>query len=538
VSARGWTIAGACALVAVSLLLHYDALGGWWLTDDPQVLLHAVVEGPLAVLFSPPAYRYLSSSSFTPLVTISFDLDLALAGMNPTFFYGHQIAALTLGAVLLFLLLSRAGDERSRLRPLAAAWLGSAAFVAAPASVHVARGLMTRHYVEGLCLALGALLVWDTKWRWRALFAAALYLGAMLAKEVYAPLPLLMLWHARARDRAWRSVAREFVPLTAAAAIYISWRFAMLGSFGGYGGSDAGSFARTLSALAGSMLGPMPLWTYATAGVCVGLLLASGITASVRRGPAFIATATAYAFLPLAGAGGESDLRYGFVITAVLLAGASLGAMASRFLVIPLGVLALLAVVGGWRYESVLDGNTRTIVAEGRYIWSQPATAPALFGSAPPWYFGGLADLRAHRGAGPAPRFVLSNDAFILGGVDPHNAIRVSWGSDQVRPLTADEIAEIESERMRFDGDLPLSVELIMRNHVLSWAVGPAPGEFALLNIPYYARFPMPGSGQRRLPEWQEDRTIRIRRSLPDGRWTASPELPLPQATGTVNWKR
>jgi hypothetical protein len=539
VSARGWTIAGVCALVAVSLLLHHDALGGWWLTDDPQVLLHAALEGPLAVLFSPSAYRYLSSSSFTPLVTISFDLDLALAGLRPSFFYGHQIGALTVAAVLLFLLLARVdasgGDRRLSLPP---AWLAAAAFAAAPASVHIARGLMTRHYVEGLCFALGALLVWDTKWRWRSIVAAALYLLAMLAKEVYAPLPLLMLWQARARGGTWRSIVREFIPLSAAASVYIVWRVLMLGSFGGYGGGTAGGFARTISSVAGAMLGPMPWWAYALAGVCAGLLIARGATASMRKGIGFIAAAGIFTLLPLAGAGGESELRYGFVLTVVLLAGASLAASTSRFSAIPLGILSLLAVVGGWRYEQKLDGQTRSIVTEGKYVFSQPAGAPALFGSAPPWYFTGLSELRRLRIGDAGPRFILSHDGFILGGVDTADSVRVTWGTDALRPLTADEIAEIESERMRFDGGLPLSVGVAMRNHEMSWTVGPVPGDFALVTIPHYARFPMPSTGRRRLPESREQQMFRIRRALPDGRWTASPELPLPQGTGTVNWKR
>ena len=65
-------------LAAVALLAGAGALRGWWRDDDPQVLLQAWLSSPFAVLFSPNVWKTLSSSNFTPLVTISFDADLAL----------------------------------------------------------------------------------------------------------------------------------------------------------------------------------------------------------------------------------------------------------------------------------------------------------------------------------------------------------------------------------------------------------------------------------------------------------------------------
>ncbi|MGH9457266.1 MAG: hypothetical protein ACRD2J_06445, partial [Thermoanaerobaculia bacterium] len=70
---------------------NLEALDGWWGTDDPQILLHATRNTPLETLFSSAAWQTLSTSSFTPLVTLSFEIDRVLFGLRPLFYYQHQL---------------------------------------------------------------------------------------------------------------------------------------------------------------------------------------------------------------------------------------------------------------------------------------------------------------------------------------------------------------------------------------------------------------------------------------------------------------
>ncbi|MGA7614870.1 MAG: hypothetical protein WBX15_06785, partial [Thermoanaerobaculia bacterium] len=140
-------------LMAIAFAIHAPALDGWWRNDDPQVLVQAARYTPEQILFSPHAWRTLSASNFTPLVTLSFQGDLHLAGLHPTAFYLHQIAALGVAAFLLFLLVARFTN-----------WLygtyAALIFLLTPITAVAARSLMLRHYVEGLALAVAATLCW------------------------------------------------------------------------------------------------------------------------------------------------------------------------------------------------------------------------------------------------------------------------------------------------------------------------------------------------------------------------------------------
>ena len=221
-------VAPALLLFGLAILVHLDALHGWWLSDDPQVLVQAMRYSPAAILFDPPSWRYLSSSSFTPLVTLSFALDLVLAGLRPAFFYAHQLVMIGIATVLLFLLLAKGGR-------VLIAFLGAATFIVLPATFNAAGSLMIRHYLEGLVLSLLALLFWipsgeERRSLRRTIVPALLYLAAMLAKEFYAPLPLLMIWIDYVKGVTPRRTAVRILPTAVSAVVYIVWRTIMLGS--------------------------------------------------------------------------------------------------------------------------------------------------------------------------------------------------------------------------------------------------------------------------------------------------------------------
>ncbi|HEU5163241.1 MAG TPA: hypothetical protein VFV54_08875, partial [Thermoanaerobaculia bacterium] len=179
------TLLASLLLLSLIAVLHYDALAEWWKTDDPQIVLHAFRNSPAETLFSPADWQTLSVG-FTPLVTLSFDLDLALAGIQPHFFYAHQLFAIAVATLLLFVL----------LEPICGRWIAlltAAAVAAGPAMTLAAESLMIRHYVEGLALAVAALIVWRVRVpdenRNGAgvkydVVAAGLYLLATLAKEI------------------------------------------------------------------------------------------------------------------------------------------------------------------------------------------------------------------------------------------------------------------------------------------------------------------------------------------------------------------
>ncbi len=535
-------IAGSLALVLLMFLIHGSALDGWWLSDDPQVLVHAMTETPASVLFSPHAWRYLSSSSFTPLVTISFDFDLWLGGLNPRFFYTHQLLMLALGAVLLFVLLSRVG------RPLPA-WLGAAAFLVAPATILAARGLMVRHYVEGLVLALIALLFWQRanvaeSPRGRGLLgalAALSYLLAMLAKEFFAPLPLLMIWQARASGGSWRSTAVHLVPSALSAAIYIAWRTWMLGSGGGYGGElSAVSMAAVPLAAWGAVVRPPSIWFSIAVAAVLVVSVVLAFRAKPRASGGFLLASGIFVFLPLVMLAANFEPRYGFVATVVVVAATALAASTTadwRWAALPLS-LGLLLFASGQQERRATALSSHAIVAEGQYIWSQQGSASPILASSPGWYLGGLDTIRKLGGRPAAPAFFLSTDAIVLSNIPPDRFVRSVWGTSEIRPLDDATREAIANDRRAFDPDAPLTVQLERKKNDISWQLGPREGDFVFITVPYYGRFPIPPEGWRRISEAREQQYFRIRREMDGGRWTVSPIFPLPPSDGVVRWAR
>ncbi|HJT18304.1 MAG TPA: hypothetical protein VJ853_12980, partial [Thermoanaerobaculia bacterium] len=181
-------------------VIHATALSGFWLYDDPVLLVESIRQPAQAILIDPAEYMHLSATTFTPLLLLSYKFDLLLHGFDTRVFYAHQIAALLIAAVLMFFLLRR----------YVSMWYaaaGAAVFLTTWPAVYAARTLMIRHYVEGLVFALAALLAWRRSKSLAALF----YLLAMLSKEVYAPIPLFFICESRFDNRSWRTIARELI---------------------------------------------------------------------------------------------------------------------------------------------------------------------------------------------------------------------------------------------------------------------------------------------------------------------------------------
>lgn len=524
-------------LLSFVFLMHLPALGGWWTSDDPQVLLQAVRTTPFEVLFDADSWRVLSTSSFTPLVTLSFEADLALFGLEPLFFYQHQILAICLIALLSFLLL-----ERLCGRILAA--LVAAAAAVSPAMAIGATTLMVRHYLEGLALALAALLairLLDPALRrvGRAYVPALLYLFAMLAKEVFAPLPLLFIADLRSRGATWRAVAMRLIPSALAAAIYVAWRSAMLGSGGGYGSvvdlRDLVSLPARLGAIVAPHLAPWVFWTLVVAALVAAIV---GARRAPRLATLWLAATAVALFIPLVPVAGELQARYAIVpaFAAVLLIGAALAFLPRRVAIAIGAALLAASSISGRLAHRELERSTRAMVAEGRYVWSAPSSAPPLLAGSPAWYLEGLRDLRAHRQEGDAPLYFLSRYALEVGVVEPEEVVTSEGGSSELRRLEPGEILSIVRSRELRDQTLPLRLRLVHRGSVVSWEVGPTPGHFIWMSWPELDEYVIPPAGSRRVPKAVGVDRFLVRREEPGGRWTVSPPLVLPADGGGVTW--
>jgi len=218
---RLWDAMACLALIAAVTLLYRKVLRLWWTYDDAFHLHLVRSYSTAAILFERDFWQKLPNKVFTPLLFLSVKADWMLSGADARRFYLHHLFSFALLAVVIYL--------------VARLWLGpvSALFVAilailGPPMCEIAEQLFHRHYLEGLIFAtlsvgLFVKAVRDGK---SGLWSAIAYFVAMIAKEVYVPL-IVILFAIPERDL--RTRARRIVPHCIALMVYVIWRVAMIG---------------------------------------------------------------------------------------------------------------------------------------------------------------------------------------------------------------------------------------------------------------------------------------------------------------------
>jgi hypothetical protein len=551
---RAARAAAVAFLLAVTALESASALRGWWLDDDPQLLLEAIRQPWWRALFDPGEYVHLAAHTFTPLLVLSFKLDYRLAGMQPSFFYLHQAIAMAAAVVLLFLVLERLGDR-------IAATAGAALLAVSWQSIYAVRTLMIRHYVEGLVAALAAVLVWmvwagevgsdgaPRSGRWE-LAGALLYLLALLSKEVYAPIPLVLLALGWRKAEAPARIGRRLLGPAAALALFLAWRWWMIGLFGVY------QAAPSRDAL---IRFPLVLWDHVIGGaagpvrvvwsVCALALLVVFAVRSRGRAVTLACAVGAAAVFPVLPLAANPEWRYGFAAAVLLIAFLAIAAAGSRPGVAVLLILAAVVAVTSVAQRRAYEASRRASAAEGKFVWAAPPAPFVLAATTPGWYLEGVADLRSIAGRGSAPRFVFSKYALLIGGIDPERLVVVTADGRRIMPLrdappgtpAASQFGsqpQRDLERARYRALEPLSVRFAMRGHDATWSLGPTPGNFVFLSDPEWTAIPLHPTGFQRVPAPRGEQWFRIVRVTPDGVWTSSPRFRVPAPGGQVVWSR
>jgi hypothetical protein len=562
-------LAAAAALLMLVALRWHDIAGHFWRADDPALLLHALQSPGLAAFVDPADWRRLSPNNLTPWVTLSFKLDLALAGLRPAVFYVHQLVSAALVALAAYAL------GRQALPPAWAAALVLLGLAGAPTDA-VTELLMTRHYVEGLLFALLSLLCFvrarrpggrparrgaRLAWAWAG---AALYALACSAKEIYVPLVLVVAClpaprHAahdgprrappdETRDETtWGDAPDEtpprwllLLPWLLVALAYVAWRRVMLGdAVGGYGGAQPllsfGSVAAMAQAAA-----RFPADLFGPAWWLVLLLALPAAALALRGRPAwlgFAALAAACVLLPLwplaVGPGFHGPDRYLYLLWWAAAAGlvAALRGAVVRLPLAPrwrdavgLGLVGLLVLAAALQSAAVArprEEAMRAFDAVGRFIARHDARdafiAPdaVLAGY---WYVTSLCEIRQRAGAS-CPQ------ALIPGWPLDERVTRLSV-YDPASGTMADASTRLAQERRRaaaLDRTRPLSVALSLDGGVVRWQFGPhRDGQYFVVS-PLLGRYPLPPQGELRTT--QGELPFQVQFDARDGWRTASPVL-------------
>ncbi len=312
----------AIGLAVITLVAYHDILRLWWMYDDAYHL-NVIAVTPVSHFATSSAFwRAFVAPVFTPLLLLSLAGDVAIVNHNPYGFYLHQLLAAAVVAPLLYVFL--------RLwLPWSAAFLVALTAVAGAPMMQIVTLLMLRHYVEGLLLAVLAAIAHVVGVRKNSdsltACSAALALGAMLAKEVYVPLPFLLAFVPNGRS------LRRLGPHALALTVYSVWRIALLGpALRGYGWTVRPSgWARVMATLPFRCLRTLAMGCASGQFLMLFLLVAVALVAiKLRLSRMLIIVAALAAVGPVLPVSIELEPRYALGIWLALVMTAAFAAIA------------------------------------------------------------------------------------------------------------------------------------------------------------------------------------------------------------------
>lgn len=546
-------LVAAVALAALTLILHGSALQGFWRFDDPVVLLY-ILEHPdvTGYFLSSEQWQALGVPFFTPWLVLDYWLDFALFGLKPAMFFSHHLLVIWLAALLTFILLYRRAG---------AFWSGMAAALflsGAPVAI-VSQQIMTRHYATGLVFAILSILFWlrarEGTTRIAPALSAGFYLLAMLNKEIFAPLPLVLFF---LQGGTLKSRIVAMYPLALSAALFVLWRSAMLGKVvGGYAGLDA---ARDLHA--SLMILPQAFFGSGVAALAAGaaLLPVAGWALYVSRHHApLILAALATLLLPFLAIRASLhpvDLRFAFlpwwggcVLLTLGLARIwysprcknTLAAFTNKArLLIVLAMLIVVATAIDKRQESAaaITAIADAYDVQGRFMWSQGETESYVpygdlsgFGS----FSYGVTALKSRHLGENAPVAVPFAEAV----VKLRAPLPVHVYDPDCRCMKAALRADAFATKPDgWQASLPMRIRMDRRQGGLDWQILAPPGGTCFLvfrTINSSLQVPCSGGISFDTPPWLKGKfTLLVR--APENRWNASPLLTFPEKGTILAW--
>lgn len=515
-----WERVAVVVVAVATLWVHWSALGGWWLWDDAQIVAHAQRFRWFDALVEPEAWRWLSRANFTPMVAVSFELDLWLAQLSPRGYYLHQVTVIVVVAVALFFFLRGLGVSKT------ASLMLSIFFVGSPPAAECVRALMTRHYLEGAALFLMAANVWTrAQSRGSLTIAAVLALLATLSKELYVPLVVGLLGLDWLNGRRHRQLAVRAGVVTLVALAYSVWRLVMLGGLGGYGDGIRGGELRPIRILTMLTGAVYPAWWLASlAGVGILAFLL------VRRWRLAVTGATilaVLAVLPLVPVLPFPFTRY--FLVAMLLMAVLLG-LAERWIGgYPFRAMLALLMVGsvgaGVELSREIADEGRIWRGEGEWILAGPPS-PTLFTRSHTLHLHGLQTIYGRELVNPVWLSPVVVDRPGLSYSKARRPIALYAPPVEVRTIDPSEVR----------------LELSREGGIFRWSIDPGEEEWFYMSSPYGELFPFKSTGWLRWPTGPWPPTLEgegaFRFAVKESKrsWAVTPVLPLPGDGEVVRW--
>lgn len=512
-------------LATLHLLLYRKVLRLWWTFDDPN-LLHATVPVGFGAPFTSTALW--PQQLFTPLLMTAFQLEeLLFSAADPRKWYAMQLVIGFLAALAVY------ASARAFLtfEPSLAA---AALFVAGAPLCSVMTQLSTVHYL--IAITFGALALWAFVAAVRgdssllAGCSALLYLGAMLAKEVAVPLPLLLLALpvGELRSRA-RKTAGHWLALV----LYFAWRRAVIGTFlGSYGWVIAPTeWPRLLLLLpwrvAGGAAGKKP-WLGVLLIASMAFVIILGLVRD-RRGLLLLSVSALVVVGPLLPVAKEVNRRY--VLVPWLACAVAFAAYAHKLPRKSQRAAALLLVLllaisvnrQEWGHEF---GMRQRMPDESRTFFELPPNGLLRHPAPPPATMRELSWVKLVYLGKQAGGAWFYDDIHLC--THDMSAKRV-WEFDPKRLTVAEITGRIPVLSRSFCDALrnsaPLTADFHVRGSALQWEFGPyAEGRYTAVVGDGFETFHVPRKDALFIPGVTA-LALRVRYDSPDGWTTYSPEL-------------
>ncbi|MCP4681838.1 MAG: hypothetical protein GY864_05875 [Desulfobacterales bacterium] len=482
-------------LVALPFVLSGPSLPErWWMADDTQILKHAVSHPFWQYFVIPEAWRDLSPNNLTPMLTALYDLDYHFFGARPAGFYLHHLAlmAFLAGTVYCF----------SRLW-LSPAWsfFTSALFSLSPCYTAAASFLMLRHYGEGMMWSLCALIFVIKAFRGERIGLAAVgaffYLLALLNKEVYAPLPLILPF-LYAFDTGKSLFARSqivyYTPFFLVAAGYTGYRRWMLGDYwiSGYGAHYASypDFSTTAEKILSNfyaghwwlalIIFPLIAWAILHDGPLKKRLLKALFAALLL----FLMSMPLVTVLPML------SRRHLFLPTLILLMAASLGiasvwrhGLPGRIVsLVCAGLLFAGSVSAFQRVRTDIKRVSDNYRIQGEFLWSLNSGKTVLLTRGlEEWYIGGLFWLKRHVAGTEEIGTAMVNYCNLLYTNPSMRGWARSWeydpGQRKIIPMEATTLHNRKAACLaKYRPDEKLDARFWQEGKYIAWELGPNPG--------------------------------------------------------------
>lgn len=537
-----WHTLFAALLLGLAVwLLHGSALQGFWRVDDPLILRYISEHPSLpGYFFSPGQWQAMGAPFFTPWLSLDYRLDTSLFDLEPRHFYLRHLVMIWATALMSYLLLRR---------PLGQFWAGAASvlFLAGGPTLIVAQQLMSRHYVTGLLFMLLALYFWlqarGRPWSWQLGVAAACYLAAMLNKEVYAPLPLVLLFLGQ---DSLRQRLAALVPFALTALGFVLWRGTMLGTaVGGYGAlAGPRKWLLSLTSLPEALLGPGLL-----APLALTALLLGSLWLFRRSAPLLLAAGLGITlpFLAVRVPTDVLDLRYLFLpwwAFCCLLAATGQQLMVQMrqrttkfspaYLLLPLVLLIPLAALNHAMQQQTAHGAIASqFDVQGRFLWEHGrdrAYIPAGVVAGAMQFQGDLTQLKKLQGLPPPPQVVPTpaSAAAFAGSLPLH-----AYDEEQRQMLPLPPPAPQEQQ-----SGLLGQIHLDRRQGGLEWFISDLADSRCFLLFPSQnVSFLVPCAGRIGFePQALAQGKLRVMVSLANGAWETTPPLQFPARGELLAW--